>query len=556
MKKFLFFAFVFVFASLCAHAENKKLSIVNCQLALGASISSDTIGAPIYPELYGQFAEHLGRCVYGGIWVGPDSDIPNIRGYRKDVIEALQALEVPVIRWPGGCFADEYHWQDGIGPQAQRKSITNSNWGGTLEDNSFGTHEFLDFCELVGAAPYISANVGSGTPQEMKDWIEYMTSDSRSTMAELRRKNGRELPWRVPYIGIGNESWGCGGNMRPEYYADLYRRFSTYCRTYNGNSYLKIASGGNTDDYRWTDVVAGQAASLMDGISVHYYNVVDWSNHGSATRYTDQEYYTAMAQALHIEDVLRGHIAVLDSIDPTGHVALIADEWGTWFDVEPGTNPGWLYQQSTMRDAIVASTTLDIFHRYTRRVRMANIAQMVNVLQAMVLTNPDHPADPCVLTPTYYVFLMYRVHKGATLVPLTVDCPFIDAGTGKIVEKEELSTVNCPRFSDRENEVNKELSIGDLFPQVSATASTKDGLTHISLTNLSATDDIKVTIPLDDKKLSLQSADILSSKDIRDYNDYGHAETVALRPFTGAKLRKGELTLTLPAHSIITLELK
>lgn len=524
--KQLFFALLMAAAALNASAANNKTATLTVDRNAMQAAAHDTI----YPELYGQFAEHLGRCIYGGIWVGPDSDIPNIKGYRRDVVEALQALEIPVVRWPGGCFADEYHWQDGIGPQAQRKLITNSNWGGTLEDNSFGTHEFLDFCELIGAAPYISANVGSGTPQEMKDWIEYMTSDSHSTMAELRRKNGREQPWRIPYIGIGNESWGCGGNMRAEYYADLYRRFSTYCRFYSGQSYLKIASGGNADDYRWTEVLAEQAGSMMDGISVHYYNVVDWENHGSATRWTDDEYYTGMAQALHIEDLMSKHIAVLDSLDPAGHVAVIADEWGTWFDVEPGTNPGWLYQQSTMRDAMVAAATLNIFHRYTRRIRMANIAQMVNVLQAMVLTNPDHPADPCVLTPTYYVFLMYRPHKGAHHLPLTIDCPMLTTAEG------------------------------EHYKQVSATASEKNGRVTVSLTNLSLSDPVEITIPLEgmgERLLGrLAGATILTSSDVRAFNAYGRAETIRPEVFSGARIRKGVLTLTLPAHAIVSLEIE
>jgi len=211
-NKFLGAAFLAVATLACTTAwAETNLLVVDVTKQLGT----------ISRHIYGHFAEHLGRCIYEGVWVGPDSPIPNTRGIRNDVVEALRKIKVPVIRWPGGCFADEYHWKDGIGPRELRPARINTHWGGVIENNHFGTHEFLDLCEQVGADPYICGNVGSGTPQEMMEWVEYITSDSNSTLANLRRQNGREKPWRLPFFGIGNESWGCGGHMRPEYYADL-----------------------------------------------------------------------------------------------------------------------------------------------------------------------------------------------------------------------------------------------------------------------------------------------------------------------------------------------
>jgi alpha-N-arabinofuranosidase len=212
-------------------------------------------GPVINKNIYGQFAEHLGSCIYGGIWVGPDSPIPNTRGIRNDVIAALKSLGVPVLRWPGGCFADEYHWRDGIGPREKRPSMINTHWGGVVENNAFGTHEFLDFCELIGAEPYVCVNVGSGTVQEGMEWIEYMTSDAKSPMANLRRANGREAPWKIKYVAVGNESWGCGGNMRPEYYADEFRRYNTFIKNYPGNRIYRVAGGSNGNDFNWTEVL-------------------------------------------------------------------------------------------------------------------------------------------------------------------------------------------------------------------------------------------------------------------------------------------------------------
>ncbi|MDE6556136.1 MAG: alpha-N-arabinofuranosidase, partial [Duncaniella sp.] len=244
-------------------------------------LPSDT-AAIITPEIYGQFSEHLGGCIYGGIWVGEDSPIPNTDGYRNDVLQAIRDLKVPVLRWPGGCFADEYHWEDGVGPKENRPRMVNTHWGNVVEDNSFGTHEFLNLCEMLGVEPYISGNVGSGSVRELNEWVEYMTAPD-GPQARRRMANGREKPWHLKYLGIGNETWGCGGNMLPEYYADIYRQYATYCRNYPGNRLFKIASGSNGSDTNWTDVLMKKSGRMMDGISVHYYTVDNWKDKGSAT---------------------------------------------------------------------------------------------------------------------------------------------------------------------------------------------------------------------------------------------------------------------------------
>ncbi|TSB45258.1 alpha-N-arabinofuranosidase [Alkalicoccobacillus porphyridii] len=379
-------------------------------------LHADVEKAVINRNIHGHFAEHLGRCIYEGIWIGEDSSIPNTKGIRNDVLQALKDLEIPVLRWPGGCFADEYHWKDGIGPREGRKRMVNTHWGGVVENNHFGTHEFFLLCELLGAEPYVNGNVGSGTVQEMQEWVEYITFDGESPMANLRRENGQEKPWSMTYFGVGNENWGCGGNMRPEYYADLYRQFQTYVRNFGDNKIFKIACGPNVDNYHWTEVLMKEATRFMDALTLHHYTIPgpEWNQKGSATEFTEAEWEKTMERALYMDELVTKHSSIMDQYDPEKRVALIVDEWGTWYDVEPGTNPGFLFQQNTIRDALVAGVTLNIFHNHSDRVRMANIAQTVNVLQSVVLTE----GDQIVLTPTYHVFNMYKVHKDATSIQI------------------------------------------------------------------------------------------------------------------------------------------
>ncbi|MCD8292251.1 MAG: alpha-N-arabinofuranosidase [Prevotellaceae bacterium] len=527
MKKILISGFLFA-------AATALLTSCSNSAQQGATITLHADkGKQIIPkEIYGQFAEHLGTCIYGGLWVGEDSDIPNINGYRTDVFEALKALHVPVLRWPGGCFADEYHWMDGIGPKENRPKMVNTNWGGTIEDNSFGTHEFLNLCEMLGCEPYISGNVGSGTVEELDKWVEYMTSKGDSPMANLRRQNGREKPWKVKYLGVGNESWGCGGNMTAEYYANVYRRYATYCRNYKGNRLFKVASGASDYDYDWTRTLMKNAGRNMNALSLHYYTVFDWMHKGSATKFDDNDFYWTLAKCSEVESVIKKHCEIMDKYDKKKHVALFLDEWGTWWNEEPGTVHGHLYQQNTLRDAFVASLSLDIFHKYTDRLKMANIAQVVNVLQSMILTNDT----AMVLTPTYYVFQMYSVHQNATYLPLDVKCATMSIS------------------ADRHKNVHE----SGKLPMISATASRdRKGKIHISLSNIDLENGQTVTINLQGCATPAgATGQMLTSAGINDHNTFDEPDVVKPVPFNDVEISDGTLTVKMPAKSIITLELQ
>ncbi|MGN1340422.1 MAG: alpha-N-arabinofuranosidase [Oscillospiraceae bacterium] len=474
----------------------------------------------INPEIYGNFSEHLGRCIYGGIYVGEDSDIPNIEGFRKDVIDAFRQIRMPVLRWPGGCFADEYHWRDGIGEKSTRKKMINTHWGGVVEDNSFGTHEFMRFCELVGCQPYIAGNLGSGTVEELSNWIEYMTFDGVSPMAELRRKNGREQPWKLKYLGIGNESWGCGGNMRPEYYSDIYRRYAVYCRNYSGNDLFRVACGPNANDYNWTETVMKQITPWnMRGLSLHYYTLPtgDWQHKGSATEFDEKEYYDTIRGTLYMEELVTRHSAIMDRYDPEHKVGLIVDEWGTWYDVEPGTNPGFLYQQNTMRDAIVAAINLNIFNQHTDRVIMANIAQAVNVLQAILLTE----GTKTIKTPTYHVFDLYKEHQDNDLIYSHIENTFA----------------------------------ADNVPAVSQSASVNAaGDAVVTLSNASLTESFTVDIAAAFVGISGAEGRILTGE-VHDRNTFDQPECVGIKPLS-VKTENGGAQIVLPPCSVAAVTLK
>ncbi|MDR1645805.1 MAG: alpha-N-arabinofuranosidase, partial [Tannerellaceae bacterium] len=405
-RNFLFQTLVILGFSLPVSAQNK--------LVVNADQGKETISK----HIYGHFSEHLGHCIYGGYWVGEDSPIPNTRGIRNDVVQALRDIQIPNLRWPGGCFADEYHWMDGIGPRDKRPKMVNTHWGGVVEDNSFGTHEFLDLCEQLGCEPYISGNLGSGSVEEMSKWVEYITFDGESPMSNLRKQNGREKPWKVKFWGVGNENWGCGGNMTPDHYSDLYRRYATYCRNYGDNRLYKIACGANADNYNWTETVMKNVGWQMNGLSLHYYTIPtnNWGRKGSATQFDETEYFNTISNTLFMEELVAKHSTIMDKYDPQKHIGLMTDEWGIWTDVEPGTNPGFLYQQNSLRDAILAAVNLNIFNAHCDRVKMANIAQTVNVLQAVILTDKEK----MLLTPTYWVYYLYKVHQDATLLPVSL----------------------------------------------------------------------------------------------------------------------------------------
>lgn len=482
------------------------------------TIAADQAGPIINPNIYGQFAEHLGTGIYGGIWVGEGSAIPNVRGIRSDVVAALRELRVPVIRWPGGCFADEYHWRDGIGPRSSRPRMINTNWGGVTEDNSFGTHEFMDLCEQVGCEPYITGNLGSGSVQEMMEWVEYMTSNANSPLANLRRRNGRSEPWKVRYFAVGNEAWGCGGDMRPEFYADNFRRYDTFLKDYPGNSLYRVACGPNADDYEWTDRVMALAGGSMNGLSLHYYTFRNgWSDKGSATEFGEADWKATLAQAMRLEAIIRGHLAIMGRYDPTGRVGLMVDEWGVWHNGTPGTNPSFLQQQNTMRDAVAAALTLHIFQDHAERVAMANIAQMVNVLQAMILT--DGPR--MVLTPTYHVFDMLKAHQGATRL---------------------AATCSAPPYADG-------------VPRLSVSASRSGGRVHVSLVNTDPDQPLAVTCALKGLRPTQVSGRVLTAATMQAHNTFEAPDAVAPRAFTDFRVAGDTLALTLPSKSVTELEI-
>jgi alpha-N-arabinofuranosidase len=488
-------------------------------------IHADQPGAEISRNIYGQFSEHLGHCIYGGIWVGEDSPIANTRGIRNDVVTALKKIQVPVVRWPGGCFADEYHWMDGIGTPTNRPSMINTHWGGVTENNHFGTHEFLDFCGQIGAAPYVSGNLGSGTVEEMMQWVEYLTSDANSPLANLRRQNGREQPWKIPYFAVGNESWGCGGNMTPEYYADNFRRYNTFIKDYGDDKIYRIACGASDSNYHWTEVLMKNAGSGMNGLSLHYYTLPSgsWSGKkGSATEFNEADWFKTLQHALFMDEIVTKHSAIMDKYDPQKKVGLIVDEWGAWYDVEPGSNPGFLYQQNTLRDALIAGVTLNIFNNHADRVKMANIAQMINVLQAMILTDNEKMT----VTPSYWVFEMDTVHHDATLLP------------------SELQSVDYA-FGDK------------TIPAVSASASRNQaGKIHVTLCNLNPNQSIVVPCELPGARVRKISGRVLTAPEMNAHNTFDQPDKVKPTEFNSFKLMDNGFVTTLPAKSVVVLEVE
>ena len=475
-------------------------------------------GAVINKNIYGHFSEHLGRCIYGGLFVGENSEIPNVKGMRTDVVEALKNIKLPVLRWPGGCFADEYHWEDGIGPKENRKRMVNTNWGGVVEDNSFGTHEFLELCEQLGCDPYINANVGSGTVREMAEWVEYLNSEGDSTVVKKRWANGRKDPWGVKFWGVGNESWGCGGNMRPEYYADEFRRYNTYCRNYGKNKLYRIACGPSEGDVAWTEGLMKVAGNHCDAITMHYYTLPtgNWSDKGSATDFDQESYYETLRRTWRMDKIIQLNLDVMDKYDPKHRVGLIVDEWGTWYNVEPGTNPGFLYQQNTMRDAMVAAINLNIFNAHADRVVMANLAQTVNVLQAVVLTD----GDQMVKTPTYHVFDLYKNHHDATLVPVTVACDVVEG-----------------------------------LQQLTASASVKENVLTLTAANIAADKAEKVILDIAGMEAKNVTARILTGA-IDAKNTFEDQHAVEIADFADFAVTAEGIEMNLPACSVVEVTVR
>ena len=487
-----------------------------------AVIQGDEDGGTISRHLYGHFAEHLGRCIYDGIWVGEDSKIPNTRGMRSDIVAALREINIPNLRWPGGCFADDYHWRDGIGPRDKRPNRINMHWGQVVETNAFGTHEFLDLCEQLHCEPYLAGNVGSGTPQEMRDWIEYLTYSGDSELANLRRSNGRDKPWKIKYFGVGNENWGCGGNMRPEYYADLFRRYATFCPDLSGNRLVRVACGPSGLDQNWTRVVVDRAADRMQAYSIHFYTVwPGWNDKTPATGFGEAEWFAMLNGCHEVRRAIRESEEVLDRRDPRKRIELYVDEWGSWYRNEPG-HPGYgLYQQNSLRDAILAGLTFHIFHEHNDRVKMANIAQVVNVLQAMILTKDEK----MLLTPTYHLFQMYKVHHDAKRLPVKLESP--------------------------DYEFN-----GRSMPALSVSASRNvQGDVHVSIVNAHARDAIDLACELPGIKAVAIAGRVLTSDKLDAHNTFDDPEHIRPTDFKGASIKNGKLTAKLPPRSVVVLQL-
>ncbi|WP_421888927.1 alpha-N-arabinofuranosidase [Marinoscillum sp.] len=512
----------------------KIQKIVSLLLALGLSgllsaqdasviINADQGKHQISRHIYGHFAEHLGRCIYDGFYVGADNEtIPHTDGVRNDIIQALKDLKVPNLRWPGGCFADTYHWKDGVGPQNERPTIVNRWWGGTTEDNSFGTHNFLNLCEELGAEPYLSANVGSGTVQEVIDWVQYTNHDGVSPMADWRRANGREKPWAVKYWGVGNETWGCGGNMTAEYYANIYRQYATFMPGWSGSAKIeRIASGASGNDYHWTETLMKNVPhELMEAVALHHYSVLSWSDKGPDVGFSEAQYFKTMEESLKMEEFVTRHSTIMDKYDPEKKVALFVDEWGGWYDGD--TEKGVLYQQNTMRDAMIAGAVLNIFNNHAERVKMANIAQAVNVLQAVILTD----AEKMLLTPTYHVMKLYNVHQDAILLPLSVETPDY-------------------------------LLDGKKLPALSVSASRDTGgAMHVSLVNIDAKKAHSTTVSIHGNDLKTVKGSILSSASLQDHNTFDNPDKIAPKDFKDFKVKNGVLTVNLPPFSVVVLEIE
>ncbi|MEP7287840.1 MAG: alpha-L-arabinofuranosidase C-terminal domain-containing protein [Chloroflexota bacterium] len=485
--------------------------------------------ATINPNIYGHFAEHLGRCIYDGIWVGEESPIPNIGGFRTDIIEAMRRLKPPIIRWPGGCFADDYHWRDGIGPRAERPNRINIHWGEVIESNHVGTQEFVRFCRLVGAEPYFCGNVGSGTPRELRDWVEYCnfpdSGPNGSSWAQQRAANGSPEPLDVTYWGVGNENWGCGGNFSPEDYGTEFRRYASFVRGF-GKKLFVIACGSPDNDVEWTNRFLRKiykdywVFNNIDGLAAHYY----CRTAGTATEYSDDEWYFLLEKGLLMEPLVIQQRAAMDAFDPARKIGLIIDEWGTWHPVEKGTNPAFLYQQNTIRDALVAANTLDIFNRHADKVVMSNIAQTINVLQAMILTE----GEQMLVTPTGYVYEMYAPHQGATALRARIE-------TTEISFKKEATAPD------------------GYIPAVAGSASLKGKTLFLTLTNSHAHDATEVTVDvLGGTRVAQTSGQVLTSE-IHAHNTFAAPKQVSPQAFDVA-YGAHQLTLTLPPASVVAIQ--
>jgi alpha-N-arabinofuranosidase len=485
------------------------------------TVSIDEPIATINPNIYGHFAEHLGSCIYEGIWVGEDSLIPNVGGIRTDVVEAMKKIRPSIIRWPGGCFADDYHWADGVGPRENRPRRVNIWWGEALEGNAFGTHEFVRFCRMVGATPYLCGNVGSGSPRELRDWVEYCNFAGDSTLAQQRAADGSPEPLDIRYWSVGNENWGCGGSFCPEDYAAEYKRFVTFLHDFSGTPLFLIACGPAGNDAEWTRrffTKLGQRRRIH-GFAAHYY----CGTAGTATEYDDTQWYRLIRRSLEMEPLILQQRAIMDGFDPERKIGLICDEWGTWHPPTPGHNPRHLWQQNTLRDALVAAATLDIFNRHADKIIMGNIAQTINVLQAMILT--DGPR--MLTTPTYHVYDMYQSHQGGESVRTSFETDEITFTSDGIEQR--------------------------LFG-LNGSASLKDGILTLSVVNPHASQPTEATVRLRGGAATTASVTTLASEDLRAHNTFDQPN--ALVPQTRAlRLDADNWSYTFPPASVTVMRI-
>ncbi|HLO53225.1 MAG TPA: alpha-L-arabinofuranosidase C-terminal domain-containing protein [Saprospiraceae bacterium] len=487
-------------------------------------VNTDIEKEKINKHIYGHFAEHLGRCVYDGIYVGDNNTkIKHENGVRTDIIQALKDLKVPNLRWPGGCFADAYQWKNGIGPKAERPKMVNLWWGRNVEDNSFGTHEFLDLCEKIGTQPYLAANVGSGSVQDLMDWVDYVNSTKPSEMVLLRQKNGRKDPWNVKLWGVGNEAWGCGGNMTADYYANVYRQYATFMTDWtNGSGLYRIASGATDGEYAWTEsLMKNIPHNMVSGLALHHYSVLSWAEKGPSVGFTEAQYFKTMHDAFKIDEFIKGHSTIMDKYDPQNKVSLIVDEWGGWYETDAGGSA--LYQQNTMRDAMIAGLTLNIFHNNARRVKGANLAQVVNVLQSVILTKEEK----MILTPTYHVMRMYNVHQDANLLDANVL-----------------------------NGTNYEFN-GQKIPNISVSAS-KDstGVVTISVVNLHYTKSEKIDIDLRGQSFTSCTGELLTSAKVDDHNSFENGNKITPKSIKNISIKNNLLNVEIPPFSVAVYRLK
>jgi alpha-N-arabinofuranosidase len=426
--------------------------------------------AEISPHIYGHFIEHLGGVIYDGIWVGRGSKVPNVAGIRKQFADDMKRIAAPNIRWPGGCFADGYHWREGIGPGKRPRTAT--YWGSQMppelhgaEPNLFGTHEFMQLCRLTGAAPYLAANVASGSPQEFHDWISYCNApDGTVTLAGERSANGDAAPFQVRFWGIGNESWNCGGTLKPAEYATLYRLFTSQLPPYGQPFLVACGARGHNPDFGvpWTEgfLEAMQETLVrprINGLSLHFYTDFRPTTVSSAES-TAGEWYAVLDKGLSMEKALLSNWAVMQKYDPTGRIKCVIDEWGVWYSRSPEIAPGFqLAQLITLRDAVHTAMHFDIFNRHADKVAMANVAQTVNCLQSLFLAHEDRYAR----TPVYHVFEMYKGHMGARLVP-------VKGAAGEVRFNQGSETLRLPGLSSSASLREKEMTVTVTNPSLDA----------------------------------------------------------------------------------------